>query len=338
MQARNIRNALIDATKGFAIILVVLGHSIQSFVTNFDDNFIFRIIYSFHMPLFMFLSGYVATIGNAESLKRKFNRLVIPFISWYFASYFLTQAYKSIGFQEYIIRWLKSPDYGLWFLWVLFLCHCTLFLSSRFNKHIGNYSIIAVYILICSLSIGILGMGLLKWHFMFFASGYLFSIYKNSLKKFKRIVMIAAVILYPILVMYWYRTQEPYFLSIFSDYLKAYHIQGMNLIMSLFKYAYKYAVPFLGIIIVFSCMSILSPNSMFFKGLSKLGLYSLDIYVLHTYLLSMTFGNGYIKIISAVLIALGSSLIISYLLRRSPLLNHIFLGGRSSDSVAVLKT
>lgn len=45
----------IDVLKGFAILLVVLGHAIYE--TYSENNIVFRMIYSFHMPLFMFLSG-----------------------------------------------------------------------------------------------------------------------------------------------------------------------------------------------------------------------------------------------------------------------------------------
>ena len=48
----------IDALKGFTILLVVLGHVLQ---VRYDiDNLLYRYIHSFHMPLFMFLSGYVS--------------------------------------------------------------------------------------------------------------------------------------------------------------------------------------------------------------------------------------------------------------------------------------
>ncbi|RZN54921.1 hypothetical protein D9736_04020 [Escherichia sp. E10V10] len=56
------RNSIIDSMKGLAIIFVVWGHSIQ-FVKkdslNFFDNPLFITIYSFHMPFFMLLSGYL---------------------------------------------------------------------------------------------------------------------------------------------------------------------------------------------------------------------------------------------------------------------------------------
>lgn len=50
----------IDAMRGFAIILVIIGHLIQTYYCNVYSNAIFRVIYSFHMPLFFFISGCVS--------------------------------------------------------------------------------------------------------------------------------------------------------------------------------------------------------------------------------------------------------------------------------------
>ncbi|MGL5964424.1 MAG: acyltransferase family protein [Fusobacteriaceae bacterium] len=59
------RDSKIDSLKGIGIFLVVLGH---------HNNFILRdYIYSFHMPLFFFISGYLHKIenNNLNYLKRK---------------------------------------------------------------------------------------------------------------------------------------------------------------------------------------------------------------------------------------------------------------------------
>lgn len=54
-----------DIIKGFTILLVIIGHSIQyhNGETYYEQglywaNPIFKFIYSFHMPLFMLISGY----------------------------------------------------------------------------------------------------------------------------------------------------------------------------------------------------------------------------------------------------------------------------------------
>lgn len=56
------RNVLISFLQVFGIILVVAGHSDY----QIPDNPVHRWIYSFHMPLFMFISGYLLRYGLRE--------------------------------------------------------------------------------------------------------------------------------------------------------------------------------------------------------------------------------------------------------------------------------
>ena len=66
------RDYFIDFAKGISILLVLWGHCIQYMsagtVDFFEDN-AFKVIYSFHMPLFMLLSGYVSYWGRNKKLK-----------------------------------------------------------------------------------------------------------------------------------------------------------------------------------------------------------------------------------------------------------------------------
>lgn len=52
----------IDRMKGFAIFLVVMGHVYFISLSN-SSAAVSQVIYSFHMSLFMFLSGLVAYSG-----------------------------------------------------------------------------------------------------------------------------------------------------------------------------------------------------------------------------------------------------------------------------------
>lgn len=52
----------IDRMKGMAILFVVIGH-IFMFSMEQSSNVAAQVIYAFHMPLFMFLSGIVAAKG-----------------------------------------------------------------------------------------------------------------------------------------------------------------------------------------------------------------------------------------------------------------------------------
>src|ERR1700712_1476004 len=98
------RDRLLDIAKGIAIILVVAGHTLQS-GENFDEKPMFRVIYSFHMPLFVFISGCVASLwfkpenisrGWTENIRRSgFRlkssavRLLLPFLCWTVVGYFV---------------------------------------------------------------------------------------------------------------------------------------------------------------------------------------------------------------------------------------------------------
>lgn len=66
------RNATIDIMKGIGIILVMLGHQ------NLPIN---TFIYSFHMPLFFIIGGYLYKANSIlSSIKKDFRRLIIPYI------------------------------------------------------------------------------------------------------------------------------------------------------------------------------------------------------------------------------------------------------------------
>lgn len=73
------RNKSFDIAKGIAIILMVLGHS-------GCPNYLNSLIYSFHMPCFFFISGYLLKeqhfMDKMNFVRRKFNGIYIPFIKW----------------------------------------------------------------------------------------------------------------------------------------------------------------------------------------------------------------------------------------------------------------
>lgn len=70
----------IDWAKVFAIYLVVLGHLLSK---TGREGYIFNFIYSFHMPFFFFISGYLFNIkeNNFRSfLKGSIRSLLVPYV------------------------------------------------------------------------------------------------------------------------------------------------------------------------------------------------------------------------------------------------------------------
>lgn len=150
----------LDALRGFAILLVITGHLIQYNYTSSINNSLFNIIYSFHMPLFFFLSGCTdairdnagKTISCFKSLInfifKKFLTLIIPSITW---TVIISNCFSTINLNLNRIS-------GFWFLNTLFVIYCIWGVFS-YIKHITQKSWIPITVLISGISVLlILGM------------------------------------------------------------------------------------------------------------------------------------------------------------------------------------
>lgn len=192
------RLAYFDNLKGFAILLVVLGHCIQSCGTGEHYRFLFNLIYAFHMPLFMAVSGYFGyrsgDINLLSRTKKNVVRLMVPYFAWGGLSLLL---FKTSPLQLFI-----SPDSYLWFLWDLFfisfVVNAVLSMFGDKAKPTITIPILAVF------SVIILGFGKflptndfniksICWMFQFYVAGAAYKVYGEKLKanKFVGILMAA---------------------------------------------------------------------------------------------------------------------------------------------------
>lgn len=75
------RNSRLDGVKLLLIVLVVIGHCIEpSRYTNTVSGGLYSVIYSFHMPLFVLLSGYFAKVLTFKEWKTKGLRFLETFL------------------------------------------------------------------------------------------------------------------------------------------------------------------------------------------------------------------------------------------------------------------
>ncbi len=117
----------LDVAKGIGIILVILSHCVPY------GGFTFKLIFSFHMPLFFFLSGYLFEKSEMKTvLCTKVKRLLVPFIIYMALGLFFTiliPTWREELTVKGIIRdiYLMSPDVcnnsSIWFLSCLFLVY-----------------------------------------------------------------------------------------------------------------------------------------------------------------------------------------------------------------------
>ena len=130
----------VDMLKGFGIILVMLGHA------SFPESLRIE-LYTFHMPLFFFMSGYVFSIKKYSNFKDfliyKAKTLLLPLMVF---SIFMTIAntifdiVNNIGYSNVIIN-LKNNIFdiifqargitivsALWFIGCIFFCQVIFYL------------------------------------------------------------------------------------------------------------------------------------------------------------------------------------------------------------------
>jgi fucose 4-O-acetylase-like acetyltransferase len=140
----NSRLEFIERSKGFAIVLVVLAHLVQ--YGTLDSPAWYDLlkydIYKFHMPLFMFLSGYVffhtrsherALADFGVYVTKRANRLLVPFIAMglvmiagkLLADRFLYVDQSPPGIAQALLQLVhhteSSPVRSIWYLFVLFV-------------------------------------------------------------------------------------------------------------------------------------------------------------------------------------------------------------------------
>lgn len=177
----------LDALKGFLIILVILGHSIQYKIIDYQNDVLFRIIYSFHMPLFFLISGFLTYKEryDASMVKKRFVQCIIPFVSWAFLLPIFELGRYDI---ERTIKILTYPDNGLWFLYNLFF-YCLVFnLSERWSnqKVKQEYLLLTICVLLYVLMVFLhtrFNVTQICWYLPFFAMGYYIHKYPSLLER-----------------------------------------------------------------------------------------------------------------------------------------------------------
>ena len=134
------RDYRLDNIKVFLIFCVVFGHMLELFA---GDQPIYRIIYSFHMPAFLFTAGYFAKFNSKKIL----SNLVYPYILFQV----LYSLFTGVNIQ------FTTPYWLLWYLftlaiyymlvpmvspkhpWVAVLVSVALSLGAGFDNSVGYF-------------------------------------------------------------------------------------------------------------------------------------------------------------------------------------------------------
>lgn len=148
MQATQ-RQSWVDIAKGIGILLVVYGHVARGVFNAgvaMDEglfHLIDSLIYSFHMPLFFFISGLfflasLASKGRGGLIASKIDTILYPYLIWSLLQggleVFLSAHTNGQAQASDVLALLWKPRQQFWFLYALFLISLTCALVYRGNN------------------------------------------------------------------------------------------------------------------------------------------------------------------------------------------------------------
>ena len=139
----------LDAIKGIIAICVVIGH------TKKIPQIVLTLIFSFHVPCFFILSGYISSLKNSDTnfisfILKKTKRILIPYVFFFIIGYVYWLLTCQIESKRLV--WLSKPWWdpliglidnsgqslyvspGLWFLPCLFLTQTSHYILNMFFK------------------------------------------------------------------------------------------------------------------------------------------------------------------------------------------------------------
>ena len=351
---KNNRSLYIDIVKGIAIILVVFGHGIEYYSDEYLAGNLFysdklhNIIYAFHMPLFMLVSGYlfygsVVRHSWRHNLKTRFSKLLLPVVLWNTLYLAILNTVNLLNGKP--VPWgeeLLSYTSALWFLWAIFWCSLiVLFVVRCFHDNIMVYVVLWPLMLLLP---GLYGINLYVYMYPYFIVGYLWNKYrlhdkiKCRLNAYTR-VMAFAFLFVLFVILYRQYTVEDYIYISGSGILKGlstsspfidYHLLSIDL--------YRYLIGFVGSAVAFIVIRFLFKwgdmawgRVMAMLGQKSLGIYAISVILFNGFILpNLNFDTGinYGIVGLETIVVLAITYIMTVLLERYSLTRKLLLGGR----------
>lgn len=345
----------LDAMRGFTMILVVFSH-IKTF--GFGDigggchiNSFFMF---FRMPLFFFVSGFIAykvhqqwTLSvYKQNVLKKLRVQLIPMLFFgllYTAIVFSPR--EDVPVRESIVQFFNSPDkFGYWFtevLLLMFLIYYTVSLLLRKCKESFRFIVLACLAIVmfaCSLLgqsfyqqypiANYLCISNLLRYFQFFVFGLIFSCYQKKLFRFLGNQYVAGAILVLFFGTYWFH------MHYMRDLSGSAALVGDKLLQLSTRYLGVISV----LTIFYHYQGFFSSYTFVGRGLQYIGKRTLDVYLLHYFFLphipqvGAYFAQNSNLVLETTttfvlaLLVICFCLIVSNIIRISPFLSYYLLG------------
>lgn len=245
----SVRNYKFDNIKCLLMFLVLFGHSLELFKGD-ERKLIYQIIYLFHMPAFIFMTGYFAKYQPKKILQR--------YVITYFVFQTLYQIFDAVVLEETLELSLQytKPYWHLWFLMAAGMYLAMIpFINTEKKKYQVAMILIAILISLLAGYDKTIGYTLTLSRFMtfmpFFTIGYFCSKYKHLgehtiNQNQKRIIGIGSVVIC-VISMYWLKSENIKTIILYGsvNYEKASYHMGIRGLLLIFAMAWIIALLFL---------------------------------------------------------------------------------------------
>lgn len=259
--------------------MVLWGHGIQHLTTSdCVDNPVFRWIYSFHMPLFMIVSGYFS--GKSMQLPfgkfavKKLKQIALPgFVwPWVFALIGFIFLSGSFHISKSITRYIPY-----WFLWALLICNFLAYIGNKFKYGIWVTLLVSQLIPFANVI----------YMYPAYMAGQAIGNHKEWFAMRITPIFIISAAVYLVAVIFWGKDDWHLFeqtkeVIASSGYLKAgtFYVE---------KILYKLLVNLSGSVMFFSMFMAMEClwNNAFARFLGFMGKYTLIVYIMQSYILEV---------------------------------------------------
>lgn len=284
MEAKK-EKSFINLLRGLAIFLMLWGHSIQFCCAkqfDFFENPVFKTIYSFHMPLFMLISGYLFFFSQQkrdceELILYKAKSLLYPILMGSILHYLLTNGIIALSHGWYVDVFLGPYLDSFWFLWSVIAASFAVAIAVKLTN---NYLSQAILLILGTVLVALFP----SWQasvymYPYFVAGYLFGRNEEKLSKNFNITGAISVICFIVMLFFFEK----------KHYIYTSGLLGSGAIESIKIDIFRWAIGLFGSISVIYICKLLSPimkKNAIVRGFEYLGRNSLAYYILQCSFLS----------------------------------------------------
>lgn len=178
------RDGYFDSLKFVLITLVVLGHTLEANLENQISLALYNTIYLFHMPLFIFITGYFSKKHNNNKKKIR---------SWLttFETLVVFQTIHNVwkGNIEGVFNLFFMPRWTMWYLYSVLAWKIFIYIMP--DKLLKHSVVVITLATFASLVVGVIKIDLLSFHrtcvfFPFFLMGYYCRYYSIDIKQYAK--------------------------------------------------------------------------------------------------------------------------------------------------------